>query len=687
MLITKTMGPKGPIYFCPTCSRDEGQRLKTGGFWFHWAPGKCDYPKWNRGQPCPMCPDPALHFKWWTPKAEIMAKFAEFTDASARADLAAFREVALEKQAAIEMSMAAAPVKDIDIPVPAGLSYLTFQRAGIAYLAGRNDAILADDMGLGKTVQALGLINIDPSIRNVVVLCPASLVLNWRKEASKWLVRQPRFKIVETLTDIPDPEDEFIVVNYDKFGYKKSAGLVDAFKAREWDLVIADEAHRLKNTEAMRTKNIIGDLLPGKDGRGQERPVTPGWIVRARRKLFMTGTPWLNTPIEVWVTLVAACPKMSLMVPGKPPRQAYWQFAYKWCIVEKRVVKETGREVTVILGGKPSAMPQLQLELRATCMMRRLKSQVLTELPPKTRQVIVLEAEDAKTKAAVKKEGAAFAKNDDAFQRLEADVELAKAGGSEEAYVAAIQKLKSAYKIAFEDMSAVRHEMALAKVPLVIDHVRDLRQNGVDKLIVFAHHRDVIEIMLRRFTEAAPRPAMIIGGQSKKVTDEEKARFEEDPSCKVILCSITATREGHTLTAAQTVVFAELDWVPGNMTQAGDRAHRIGQTGNVLVQHLVVDGSLDSKLIRTLLAKQTIFEAGMNDPLGIEIPVLPTTPPRTMEDEVAKESEDRERAAVALARKYPPASPEERSAAHRAMKILAGVCNSAATRDGAGFNG
>src|SRR3989304_102487 len=194
-------------------------------------------------------------------------------------------------------------------------------------------------------------------------------------------------------------------------------------------------------------------------------------------------------------------------------------------------------------------------------------------------------------------------------------------------------------------MSPARHEMALAKVPLVIDHVRDLRQYGVDKLIVFAHHRDVIEIMLEAFTEDGLRPAMIIGGQSKKVTDEEKARFQEDPSCKVILCSIMATREGHTLHAAQTVVFAELDWVPGNMEQAASRAHRIGQRGNVLVQHLVVDGSLDSKLIRTLLAKQTIFEAGMNDPLGIEIPVLPTTPPRTMEDEVAKESEDREGAA------------------------------------------
>src|SRR3990172_11374902 len=110
MLITKTTGPKGPIYFCPTCSRDEGQRLKTGGFWFHWAPGKCDYPKSNKGQPCPMCPDPALHFKWWTPRKEVAAKFPEAADALVRADLEVVRAEALEKQAAIQMSMAAAPL-------------------------------------------------------------------------------------------------------------------------------------------------------------------------------------------------------------------------------------------------------------------------------------------------------------------------------------------------------------------------------------------------------------------------------------------------------------------------------------------------------------------------------------------------------------------------------------------------
>jgi hypothetical protein len=105
------------------------------------------------------------------------------------------------------------------------------------------------------------------------------------------------------------------------------------------------------------------------------------------------------------------------------------------------------------------------------------------------------------------------------------------------------------------------------------------------------------------------------------------------------------------------------------------------------VQHLVVDGSLDSKLIRTLIAKQEIFEAGMNDPTGIDVPVLPTTPPRTMDDEVVREREVRQGAAVAMAQKYPPATEMERAAAQRAMRMLAGVCDYAQARDNAGFNG
>ena len=682
MLITRFQAPSGKVYYvCTSCTYEESNRLKEKGFKWHGAPtGKfiCEWPRWNRGEKCPLCPLPALQMKRYTAEPAVAALFAESADAAARADFVKVREQLIEKQAAIEMSVAAAPIREIAIPAPPGFSYRPYQQAGIAYLSGRNDALLADDMGLGKTIQALGLINLEESIRNVLIICPSALTFNWRDEASKWLIRKPVIKIVSSLTDIPAESDSFVIVNYDKFGYKeKSAALTFALKNREWDLIVADEAHRLKNPEAQRTRNIIGDLLPKKG-----EPVTPGIVVRGKRKLFMTGTPFPNSPIELWPLLVACCPSMAMLAPGKPLSQSYWQFAYKWCIVEKTSYG------TNILGGKGEReMAVLQNDLRAACMMRRIKSQVLTELPPKTRQVILLKGAEK----AVKHEQEAWEDGgyDEEFQNLEAEAELANASGDEDAYAAAVQKLKNKLHVAFEEMSKVRHEMAVAKVPFVIEHVLDTFENfgkGGDKVIVFGHHQDVIEAMRKAFEEAGLQPAVIVGGQPNAFRQEEKDRFQTDPRCRVILCSIKAAGEGLTLTAAQTVIFAELDWTPKAITQAEDRAHRIGQTGNVLIQHLVIDGSFDAKIIKTMLVKQEMIDAGTDNPVGVEVPVLPTTPPRTAEDEAALEAERRQAAQATLARKYPPASEMERMAAKRAMQILAGVCNYAQTRDGAGFN-
>jgi SWI/SNF-related matrix-associated actin-dependent regulator 1 of chromatin subfamily A len=204
------------------------------------------------------------------------------------------------------------------------------------------------------------------------------------------------------------------------------------------------------------------------------------------------------------------------------------------------------------------------------------------------------------------------------------EVKRAAKSGSEEAYAEAVENLDLKSKIAFEEMSAVRHEMALAKVPFVIKHVLDVFQSlePDKKVIVFGHHQDVIEAMRVAFAEAGLRPAVIVGGQPNALRHEEKTRFQSDPTCRVILCSIKAAGQGLTLTAAQTVIFAELDWSPKSIEQAEDRAHRIGQKGNVLIQHLVIDGSFDAKIIKTMFVKETMIDAAMDRPGRIEVPEL-----------------------------------------------------------------
>ncbi|KKQ35536.1 MAG: Superfamily II DNA/RNA helicase, partial [Candidatus Nomurabacteria bacterium GW2011_GWB1_37_5] len=101
--------------------------------------------------------------------------------------------------------------------------------------------------------------------------------------------------------------------------------------------------------------------------------------------------------------------------------------------------------------------------------------------------------------------------------------------------------------------------------------------------------------------------------------------FQSDPNCRLFIGSIKAAGVGLTLTAANTVVFAELDWVPANISQAEDRAYRIGQKQNVLVQHIVLDGSLDARMAELLVMKQAIADRALDlIPVELDIPLVPS---------------------------------------------------------------
>ena len=125
------------------------------------------------------------------------------------------------------------------------------------------------------------------------------------------------------------------------------------------------------------------------------------------------------------------------------------------------------------------------------------------------------------------------------------------------------------------------------------------------KLVVFAHHRAVVAELAEPFGDAA---VTLTGSDSTESRQASVDRFQEDPTCTIFIGSITAAGFGLTLTASSHVVFAELDWVPAHMTQAEDRTHRIGQKGSVLVQHLVLQDSLDARMVGTLLKKQRVVD-------------------------------------------------------------------------------
>jgi SWI/SNF-related matrix-associated actin-dependent regulator 1 of chromatin subfamily A len=468
-------------------------------------------------------------------------------------------EVGIGRATALALSRAVAA--DYVAPAPAGLACLPFQNAGVLSLLARPAALLADEMGLGKTVQAIALLNADESLRRAIVVCPATLRLNWKRELNRWLTR-PLSVALATSTEWPAAD--IVIVNYDIL-HKHAAKLA----TEQFDLAIVDEAHYAKNPKARRTVMT--------------------YSIKARRRVLMTGTPIVNRPKELF-------PLLNYLDPITYPK--FFPYAMRYCNATR------GRFGWDFDGA--SHLDELQEKLRATVMIRRLKANVLTELPAKRRQVIEIPANGCGDY--VRRERDAEARHEGAARTLRAAVDAAREAGDENAYREAVYALRTAELAAFEEMARLRHDTAVAKVPYVVEHLRDVLEAG-EKVVVFAHHHDVVDAIASEFGSAA----VVVDGRTPMAQRQVNVdRFQNDDAVAMFVGGITAAGVGITLTAASHVVFAELDWVPGNMTQAEDRCHRIGQRDSVLVQHLVLEGSIDARMAHTLVAKQATMDAALD---------------------------------------------------------------------------
>ena len=466
-----------------------------------------------------------------TENAAATLTLVEAFDAAIDADaVATLRGRIVAAAAAREMSHAASA--EVDLPCPEGLAYLPYQRAGILYASARPCTLLADEMGLGKTIQAVGVANADAAVRRVLIICPASLRLNWQREWEKWDTKGLSVGIADSQGL---PESDVVIVNYD-ITWKLAAAL----RGREWDMLIMDEGHYLKNPKAQRTVAVLG----GKHGKTAHDPIT------ARRRLALTGTPLVNRPAEGW-TLFRA------LAPAEFPD--WRQYMRRYADAHKT---RFGWDVS-----GAANLGELQDKLRGAIMIRRRKADVLAELPPKRRQVIELPANGAARIIAGERK--AWLTQEEKVARAAAAVELAKASGSYADYIAAVERLAAARRVAFTEMSKLRHETALAKVPAVIEHVTGALDGGEGKILLFAHHQDVIAQLVEGL--GAYGVVQVTGETPLTARQAAVDRFQQDPGTRVFVGNIQAAGVGLTLTAASHVVFAELDWVPGNMSQAEDR--------------------------------------------------------------------------------------------------------------------
>ncbi len=530
--------------------------------------------------------------RWWTRAADRAVRLVEYADDAARtalrpvqAALAASRSTGTEPVTPASPEAPAAPLDEI--PCPAGLAYLPFQQAGIRYAMGRPSTLIADEMGLGKSIESIGVFNADPTIRNVLVVCPASLRLNWGREWAKWAARPAQIRVCLDSSPVT-AADEVVIVNDERLKGESGKALRESILAREWDLLIVDEAHRLKNPRAQRTQLVLG--TPGRKGALR----TPGLLDRCKRRVLLTGTPLVNRPIELWPILSAVAPHEF---------NNFFSFAKRYADAREEWVGHGRFAKKVWKFDGASHLDELQNRMRATCMVRRLKRDVLADLPAKRRQIVVLAPNGAAS--AIRHELDRATELEEQQIEARARLALAEANDDPVAYEEAARALREAAQVAFTEISKVRHETAVAKIPAVVGYIDDaLETLDSRKVVVFAHHHDVIDGIIEGL--GPERCVRIMGNDSPEVRDAAVRRFQNDPACEVIVGSIGAMGVGLTLTAASTVIFAELDWVPGNVTQAEDRCHRIGQTVPVNVIHLVFDGSLDARMVEILIEKQAI---------------------------------------------------------------------------------
>lgn len=431
----------------------------------------------------------------------------------------------------------------ISIPCLPGLNYLPYQEGGISIARDRNAVLFGDEMGLGKTIQAIGWLNCHPEIESCLVVCPATLKINWAREMDKWLV---------------SPCVDVTIVNYDV--------LHKLDLSQHYDVAILDEAHYIKNNKARRSQFCR--------------------MIRADNKIALTGTPILNRPIELWNVL-------HWLDPLRWPVSSYMPYAIRYCGAFQRRIKVRGtyRKVWVMDGA--SNLDELREHLRPL-MIRRLKADVLKDLPPKRRQIIELPTTGL---------------SPDLREQLR--ICTMSVQGLEHAYRDNVQKLESALQVAWMNMAEVRHEAGLVKASKALELIQDaIEASG--KVVVFAHHRDVIAQLTEALVDY--RPAVITGDTPHPARQTAVDAFQTDPGVRVFIGQIQAAGVGITLTAASHVIFVELDWTPGVVSQAEDRCHRIGQKDSVLVQHLVLEGSLDAHMAKALVRKQSTIERALDAP-------------------------------------------------------------------------
>jgi SNF2 family DNA or RNA helicase len=420
-----------------------------------------------------------------------------------------------------------------------------YQQLGRDFLAARKTAALYDDMRLGKTRQFLMAAK-QVEAETIAVVAKATGVYEWEMQS-----REAGFNPVILKSKDTPLEGRFNIMSYNAL----CSDLHPRLLKMRFDLVGGDETDQVKNHKAKRTKAFYG---PNMDRRG-------GLTGVANRIWVMTGTPMLNNPSELWPTIHALWPD-AIVTPANRP-MSYWQFVGKYCVTREN---DFG---TQIIGGKN--LYDLRDKLRGR-ILRRTKADVWKEWKKPVIDMLPVEGSVPNLPTAEMDAVRAALSNDDVVSALAAVAEQA---------------------------ASLRRLTGLAKVGGVVNWIDD-NMDEMGKVIVFAHHREVLDLLKSKVKH---KYVEIIGGMTSEQKREAYMAFQNDDSIKVFFGQNQAARDSIPLWKASTAISVEPDWVPGNNDQMMDRMSFIEKHEPCTGYYATLRGSIDEDIQRALLRKKNII--------------------------------------------------------------------------------
>jgi superfamily II DNA or RNA helicase len=444
---------------------------------------------------------------------------------------------------------------DLELPPDLSATLRPYQRDGVAWLQALRDSglggILADDMGLGKTLQTLSVL----TGRSLVVV-PKSVLFNWRQELAKF---RPSLSVCvyHGAQRSLEPDAAVVLTTYAILRMDQAV-----LEQIEWDCLVLDEAQTIKNSDSQATQSAHA--------------------LRARFRLALTGTPIENRLEELWSEMQFANPGLLGGLTS----------------FKRRFIEPMER-------GESAAYERLRRRIRPF-VLRRMKTEVAPELPPKTEDVLWVELEPGERQVYDAILG-------DSRSKLGASKDRAES----KSVMDALEVLLRLRQVCCHSaLLPGRTDPSSSKIDRLFESLDEVIEEG-QKAIVFSQWTSLLDLV-QPGLEQREIPFVRLDGSTRD-RQAVVTQFQEDPACRILLASLKAGGTGLNLTAADHVYLLDPWWNPAVEAQAADRAHRIGRERPVFVHRLIARDTVEERVLKLQDRKRALgqFVEGADPTSGL----------------------------------------------------------------------